>query len=760
MSNNNLPVVSIVIVNYNGRRFLDTCFNSLLAVDYPQKQVEIIMVDNGSKDGSIQYMKDTFSSVKVVVNNQNNYARANNLGIKNSSGKYVVFINNDITVERNWLIELVRCAEADPTIGVVGSKILFKNGLVQSLGLTHHVNFYWGDIGFHSRDCEDYVVKDEIVGLSGCSAMYRRECLDVIGGFDEDFNMYLEDVDLGMRCRNKNWKLVICPRSTILHEFHGTIGSETSARKLQEANRLLLVAKYWPDKLIEALRFNRGYYFSMPGATRVERDKEFAEALRKVIMKLHKEHGEDTAVKFEADIALMQQAIISEDIVSPLEELSPSEKEIMKRDERIIQLSLILGRKDAEITSKIISIEHFHKKIEELELQITELNNRLTNKEDELRGVYASTGYRYLLRPIWDIIFPFKQAARRPPESIKHLKELWHHSYGPNSWKDAYFKHLNYGTYPPYPETAVLMLTKRCNLHCVFCDITNINEEMGFEDAQKVIDNVSKLKATLLVITGGEPLLHPQLFNIVKYAKNKGLKVCITTNGTLIDEYFDEIVDSRVDVLSVSLDGLGPIHDTLRNKPGLAEKVKEAILRVKKLEPKGQTVSINFVITNKNLGELEQVYRWAQREKIFMDFWPVNSHPELHININDEYAKLQKFIMQLKAKGELSPEKCNYFFNIPFYCGLKQPLRVRCLALMRQFGIDMDGSIRLCCVWDFKHDDLGNAIRDNLEELWHSPKYRQARRALYYHGCNAGCYNNALHQFTGITGKNFIVSGR
>ena len=153
MSNNNLPVVSIVIVNYNGRRFLDTCFNSLLAVDYPQKQVEIIMVDNGSKDGSIQYMKDTFSSVKVVVNNQNNYARANNLGIKNSSGKYVVFINNDITVERNWLIELVRCAEADPTIGVVGSKILFKNGLVQSLGLTHHVNFYWGDIGFHSRDC-------------------------------------------------------------------------------------------------------------------------------------------------------------------------------------------------------------------------------------------------------------------------------------------------------------------------------------------------------------------------------------------------------------------------------------------------------------------------------------------------------------------------------------------------------------------------------------------------------------------------------
>jgi len=304
------------------------------------------------------------------------------------------------------------------------------------------------------------------------------------------------------------------------------------------------------------------------------------------------------------------------------------------------------------------------------------------------------------------------------------------------------------------------MLTKRCNLHCAFCDITNINEEMGFDDARKVIDNVSKLKATLLVITGGEPFLHPQLFDIVKYAKKKGLKVCITTNGTLIEEYFDEIVDSQVDILSVSLDGLGSVHDTLRNRPGLAEKVKEAILRVKKLEPKGQAVSINFVITNKNLDELEQVYRWAQREKIFMDFWPVNFHPELHININDEYAKLLKFIMQLKTKGEISPGKYSYFLNMPFYCGLKKPLRVRCLALIRQFGIDVDGSIRLCCVWGFKHDDLGNAIRDNLEELWHSAKYRQTRRALYYHGCNASCYNNALHQFTEITGKNFIVSGK
>ena len=140
---------------------------------------------------------------------------------------------------------------------------------------------------------------------------------------------------------------------------------------------------------------------------------------------------------------------------------------------------------------------------------------------------------------------------------INRLKELWHHSYGPYSWKEAYFKHLNYATYPPYPETAVLMLTKRCNLHCAFCDITNINEEMSLGDAQKVIDNISKLKATLLVITGGEPFLHPQLFDIVKYAKNKGLKVCITTNGTLIDDNFEQIVDSKVDVLSVSLDGLG-----------------------------------------------------------------------------------------------------------------------------------------------------------------------------------------------------------
>ena len=109
-------------------------------------------------------------------------------------------------MDKDWLIELVRTAQEDISIGAVGSKILFTDGSVQSVGHQEYSNFYWGDIGFRDKDGKKYNIKGEVASICGCSVLYRRKCLQDVGLLDEDFNMFVEDVDMSLRCRKKGWK--------------------------------------------------------------------------------------------------------------------------------------------------------------------------------------------------------------------------------------------------------------------------------------------------------------------------------------------------------------------------------------------------------------------------------------------------------------------------------------------------------------------------------------------------------------------------
>ena len=110
-------------------------------------------------------------------------------------------------MDRNWLIELVRAINQDDTIGAVTSKILFPNGKIQSTGHYELPNFYWTDRGFKENDKGQYDQTEEVQSISHCAALYRRECLDDMGYLDEDFNMYMEDVDMSIRARQKKWHL-------------------------------------------------------------------------------------------------------------------------------------------------------------------------------------------------------------------------------------------------------------------------------------------------------------------------------------------------------------------------------------------------------------------------------------------------------------------------------------------------------------------------------------------------------------------------
>ena len=220
-----LPFVSIITVSYNAKKYLKGYFNSLFKLNYPKNKFETIMVDNGSGDGSVEFTKDKFSRVKIIKNDINNYCRANNLGIKSAKGKYIALINNDLKLDRDWLIELVRVITQDSNIGVVASKILFPNGKLQGTGHLELPNFYCSDRGFKEEDKGQYNEVEDVPSISHCAALYNKDCLTDIGLLDEDFNLYVEDVDMSMRAKQKGWRLQYVPESVAYHEFHGSASS-------------------------------------------------------------------------------------------------------------------------------------------------------------------------------------------------------------------------------------------------------------------------------------------------------------------------------------------------------------------------------------------------------------------------------------------------------------------------------------------------------------------------------------------------------
>jgi GT2 family glycosyltransferase len=250
------PEVSVVVVNYNGKKYLERCFSSLAELDYKKERLEIIMVDNCSTDGSDIFVKGRFPHVKILHNDVNNYCKANNMGIRSSTGEFTAFLNNDAYVDKNWLKELLNIMKTDKRIGCAGSKILFPNGKIQSTGHKELPNFYWEDRGLRKIDKGQYDVSEEMNSLSLSSVLFRRSCLEDAGYLDEDFVMFLEDVDLCLRCRRKGWRIFYSPKSIAYHEFHGT-ADEKIVNYYIERNRLLLIAKHFPEKIGEYLYFTQ-----------------------------------------------------------------------------------------------------------------------------------------------------------------------------------------------------------------------------------------------------------------------------------------------------------------------------------------------------------------------------------------------------------------------------------------------------------------------------------------------------------------------
>lgn len=258
--------ISVVVVNWNRRQLLRACLESLAGQSL--SGFEVVVVDNGSDDGSAQMAAAEFGGCskfrwKLIRNRENRgFCAANNQGIAASAGDLVALLNNDAEAEPGWLEALSGAFDLADDIGMAASKILVY-GEPQRIDKAGHVIYLDGQNrgrGSGVLDCGQFDRMEETLWPDGCAAMYRREMLDQIGGFDEDFFAYGDDAELGLRARIAGWRCLYVPGAVVRHHRAATLGVASSKRiELIERNRVLLAAKLFPWSL---LWLNGAYYLA------------------------------------------------------------------------------------------------------------------------------------------------------------------------------------------------------------------------------------------------------------------------------------------------------------------------------------------------------------------------------------------------------------------------------------------------------------------------------------------------------------------
>ncbi|MBI4212694.1 MAG: glycosyltransferase [Chloroflexi bacterium] len=254
------PPVAVVVVNWNGRRYLESCLAALSRQTYPNLQV--VLVDNGSTDGSAELVESQFPGVRLIRNDRNlGFAAANNQAIRATDTPYVATLNNDTLPEPGWLAALVSTAESDPSLGAVASKMVFAGGLdtINSCGIAlDRAGIAWDLFGGWPAAAVDR--PREVFGACAGAALYRRAMLDDVGLFEASFFAYLEDVDLAWRARLRGWKARLAPQAVVAHVHSGTLGDASSQKRFFLArNKIWTIVRCLPGQDLSALPFVFAY---------------------------------------------------------------------------------------------------------------------------------------------------------------------------------------------------------------------------------------------------------------------------------------------------------------------------------------------------------------------------------------------------------------------------------------------------------------------------------------------------------------------
>ncbi len=252
-----MPAISVIIANLNGEAYLADCLQSLSGQTF--RDFEVILVDNGSTDGSLDLVKKDFPWVKVIALETNTgFAQGNNIGFEASSAEYVATLNNDTIADRYWLQGLYEAAKTDRGIGMVASKIFLgsEGREIDSAGMLIYPDGMTRQRGHGEADNGQFDGLTEVLFPSACAALYRHEMLKEIGYFDEDFFSYCEDADLGLRGRLAGWQAVLAPGATVRHLYSRTSGRYSEFKAFHvERNHFWVLIKDLPLSYIMLFPF-------------------------------------------------------------------------------------------------------------------------------------------------------------------------------------------------------------------------------------------------------------------------------------------------------------------------------------------------------------------------------------------------------------------------------------------------------------------------------------------------------------------------
>lgn len=247
------PLVSAIVVNWNGGTMLLDAVSSLRAQTWPA--LEIIVVDNMSTDGSADAAAARFGDNVTVVRNARNegFARGNNIGFAHAKGAWIVLLNSDAVCEPQTIEALMRFTEDKPAVGQLACRVLQaeRPNFFDSVGLLLYPDGACRAKGWEEKDLGQYDQPEEVIAPHGAACALRKEMLDRIGGFDEDFFCYLEDMDLGMRGQLAGWKCWYVPTARVLHHKSASAGNYSVFKAFHvERNRIYCLWKWMPRFLI------------------------------------------------------------------------------------------------------------------------------------------------------------------------------------------------------------------------------------------------------------------------------------------------------------------------------------------------------------------------------------------------------------------------------------------------------------------------------------------------------------------------------
>jgi len=232
-------MVSVIVVSWNSYRFLSDCLNSILQQSY--QPMEIIVVDNGSSDGSAELVIEQYREVQLWQNDANlGFCRANNQGLEYARGDYVFFLNADVILEKEYLREALSSFELDASIGMVCGKLLrFDRKTIDSTGQFLSKARRAVERGYNWVDEDQYEKAGYVFSVCGAAALYSRRMIEEIKldgeFFDEDYFAFYEDLDVGWRANLLGWKGYYNPRAVAYH-FRG--GSQQNKGWLSRFSQL------------------------------------------------------------------------------------------------------------------------------------------------------------------------------------------------------------------------------------------------------------------------------------------------------------------------------------------------------------------------------------------------------------------------------------------------------------------------------------------------------------------------------------------